>query len=117
MTNHTSPVVFIFKLAPNNTVSLHLDITPKFKLYIHTYLMLVNLPQWCTKRLITCPLFSLILFRMAQKYDMKLVYRMPFADFFEVHKRSNEGRGLLGRMQALEVQHIYSLHCRQYSAV
>ena len=40
---------------------------------------------------------------MAAEYGMKLVYRKPFADFFAEHIRKGDGRGLIGRMQALEV--------------
>lgn len=43
--------------------------------------------------------------RMAEKYGMKLVYRKPFADLFEEHIKNGEGRGLIGRMQGLEVGH------------
>ena len=44
---------------------------------------------------------------MAEKYNMKLIYCLPFSDFFELHRSSHEGRGLLGKMQALEVIHFF----------
>ena len=42
-------------------------------------------------------------FRMAEKYGMVLDLEKPFADYFEDKVTTNDGRGLLGRMQALEV--------------
>ena len=47
---------------------------------------------------------------MAAEYGMKLVYRKPFADFFSEHIRKGDGRGLIGRMQALEVGHSHNTH-------
>ena len=43
------------------------------------------------------------MFRLAEKFGMKLIHRTPFAEYFEQHLKTHEGRGLLGRMQALEV--------------
>ncbi len=43
---------------------------------------------------------------MAERYGLKLVYKTPFAEFFEQQLKLNDGRGLLGRMQALEVQNL-----------
>ena len=40
---------------------------------------------------------------MAERHGLKLVYKKPFAQFFQENSTAHEGRGLLGRMQALEV--------------
>ena len=40
---------------------------------------------------------------------MKLVFRKPFAEFFNDNIRQGDGRGLIGRMQALEVRKPWSL--------
>ena len=40
---------------------------------------------------------------MAEKFNMKLVYHKSFNEFFEENVKKGDGRGLLGRMQALEV--------------
>ena len=34
---------------------------------------------------------------------MQLILKLPFSDFFKKHIVDNEGRGLIGRMSALEV--------------
>ncbi|KAK2181344.1 hypothetical protein NP493_403g06001 [Ridgeia piscesae] len=52
----------------------------------------------CPEFLVHFPLVE----KMAAEYGMKLVYRKPFADFFAEHIRKGDGRGLIGRMQALE---------------
>jgi mRNA (guanine-N7-)-methyltransferase len=39
---------------------------------------------------------------MAEKYNMKLVFKTPFAEFFGQKIQTNDGRGLIGRMQGLE---------------
>ena len=40
---------------------------------------------------------------MAEKYGMKLVEKKTFAEYFNKMIESGEGRGLIGRMQSLEV--------------
>lgn len=41
---------------------------------------------------------------MAEKYGLKLISKKPFAEFFNENVNvAGENRGLLGRMQALEV--------------
>jgi len=45
----------------------------------------------------------LIICRMAEKYNMKLLFKVPFADYFEQKIHNSENRGLIGRMQGLEV--------------
>ena len=40
---------------------------------------------------------------MAEKYGMKLVYKTPFAEFFNKHVENRDHKNLLSRMQALEV--------------
>jgi mRNA (guanine-N7-)-methyltransferase len=48
--------------------------------------------------------FPLILFdRMAKKYNMKLIYKKTFLEFYEEKIKNNENKMLLKRMQALEV--------------
>ncbi len=42
--------------------------------------------------------------RMAEKYNMKLVEKKTFADYFDEKITSEDGRGLIGRMQSLEVR-------------
>lgn len=54
---------------------------------------------------VSCPEFLVyfpLLEKMAEKYKMKLLYRIPFADFFKQHVATHNGRGLIGRMSALE---------------
>lgn len=41
--------------------------------------------------------------RMAKKYNMKLVYKKTFLEFYEEKIKNNENKMLLKRMQALEV--------------
>jgi len=48
-------------------------------------------------------MYVLIVCRMAQKYNMKLLFKVPFADYFEQKVHNSENRGLIGRMQGLEV--------------
>jgi len=40
---------------------------------------------------------------MAEKYNMKLLFKAPFADYFQQKIHNSENRGLIGRMQGLEV--------------
>ena len=40
---------------------------------------------------------------MAEKYNMKLLFTVPFADYFQQKIHNSENRGLIGRMQGLEV--------------
>lgn len=40
---------------------------------------------------------------MVKKYNMKLIYRKTFMEFFEEKIKNNENKMLLKRMQALEV--------------
>ncbi len=40
---------------------------------------------------------------MAEKYNMKLLFKVPFADYFQQKIHNSENRGLIGRMQGLEV--------------
>jgi len=47
----------------------------------------------------------LTLFRMAKKYNMKLLFKVPFAEYFQEKIHDGENRGLIGRMQGLEVNH------------
>lgn len=70
-----------------------------------------NLPLFGAKydfqldRVVNCPEFLVyfpLLEKMAEKYNMKLVYRIPFSEFFKQHIVTNEGRALIGRMSALE---------------
>jgi len=42
-------------------------------------------------------------YRMAEKYNMKLLFKVPFADYFQQKIHNSENRGLIGRMQGLEV--------------
>jgi len=42
--------------------------------------------------------------RMAEKYNMKLLFTVPFADYFQQKIHDSENRGLIGRMQGLEVR-------------
>jgi len=41
---------------------------------------------------------------MAKKYGMKLLFKVPFADYFQQKIHDSEHRGLIGRMQGLEVK-------------
>jgi len=43
-------------------------------------------------------------YRMAEKYNMKLLFKVPFADYFQQKIHNSENRGLIGRMQGLEVK-------------
>ena len=40
---------------------------------------------------------------MAEKYGMKLIKRLSFADYFKENIEKGEARSLISRMQALEV--------------
>lgn len=40
---------------------------------------------------------------MAKKYNMKLIYKKTFREFYEEKIKNNENKMLLKRMQALEV--------------
>lgn len=40
---------------------------------------------------------------MAKKYNMKLIYKKTFREFYEEKIKNNENKLLLKRMQALEV--------------
>jgi len=54
---------------------------------------------------VDCPEFVVhfpLLEKMAEKYNMKLVFKSTFADFFQQKVQDNDGRGLIGRMQGLE---------------
>jgi mRNA (guanine-N7-)-methyltransferase len=54
---------------------------------------------------VDCPEFVVyfpLLEKMAEKYNMKLVFKTPFAEFFGQKIQTNDGRGLIGRMQGLE---------------
>lgn len=44
-----------------------------------------------------------MLYRLAKKHGVKLVYKQAFADFFDQHVQNRDHKNLLGRMQALEV--------------
>jgi len=44
-------------------------------------------------------------YRMAEKYNMKLLFTVPFADYFQQKIHNSENRGLIGRMQGLEVDY------------
>ena len=46
---------------------------------------------------------SLFFSRMAEKHKMKLVYRKTFSEFYNQHIETAEGRGLMIKMQGLEV--------------
>lgn len=48
-------------------------------------------------------LFEIVL-RLAEDYGMKLLYRKSFAEFFSENAEKGEYRGLLNRMQGLEVR-------------
>lgn len=52
----------------------------------------------CPEFLVYFPLVE----KMAEKYNMKLVYHKSFHEFFEENVQKGDGRGLLGRMNALE---------------
>jgi len=41
--------------------------------------------------------------RLAEKYNMKLLFTVPFADYFQQNISNHANRGLIGRMQGLEV--------------
>ena len=43
-------------------------------------------------------------FRMAEKYNMRLVYVKPFREFFQEKSKDSQSLGLLYRMNALEVK-------------
>ena len=62
---------------------------------------------------------SSVFFRMAARYGMRLVYKKPLSDVFEKYISENEGRGLIGRMQALEVGNFLktSLVCKLFFCV
>ena len=47
--------------------------------------------------------YIILCFRMAEKYNMELVYRESFSEFYSQHIKSKEGRELIGNMQGLEV--------------
>lgn len=50
--------------------------------------------------------FIVILFyRLAENYGLKLVMKERFSTYFK--RMKNEGRGLLGRMQAMEVSFCF----------
>ncbi|CAI9737411.1 mRNA cap guanine-N7 methyltransferase [Octopus vulgaris] len=54
---------------------------------------------------VDCPEFLVYfpaLVKLAEKYDMKLVEKQSFSDYFKKHHKTSENRTLLGRMQALE---------------
>ncbi|XP_053402078.1 mRNA cap guanine-N7 methyltransferase-like [Mercenaria mercenaria] len=54
---------------------------------------------------VDCPEFLVffpVLEKMAEKHGMKLVYKTPFAEFFNKQVEDREHKNLLGRMQALE---------------
>lgn len=54
---------------------------------------------------VNCPEFLMyfqVVEKMAEKYGMKLIFKKPFAEFFKEQITQNEGRALIGRMQALE---------------
>lgn len=54
---------------------------------------------------VDCPEFLVffpVLQKMAEKHGMKLVYKKPFADFFNEYVQDFEHKSLLGRMKALE---------------
>lgn len=54
---------------------------------------------------VDCPEFLVffpVLEKMAEKYGMKLVDKVPFAEYFHKHIEDREYKGLLGKMQALE---------------
>lgn len=49
------------------------------------------------------PFILFIFIRLAKEFDLKLVYRKRFEEFFEQYKDDPEGKALLRKMQALEV--------------
>lgn len=54
---------------------------------------------------VDCPEFVVyfpLLEKMAEKYNMKLLFKAPFADYFQQKIHNSENRGLIGRMQGLE---------------
>lgn len=54
---------------------------------------------------VSCPEFLVyfpLLEKMAEAYNMKLLFRTPFSEFYKEHVLTREGRGLIGRMSALE---------------
>ena len=44
-----------------------------------------------------------IVYRMAEKYGMKLVFKKPFADYFNENITDRDHKALIARMSALEV--------------
>ena len=44
-----------------------------------------------------------LLFRMTEKYGMKLVFKKTFADFFTENITDRDNKALISRMSALEV--------------
>ncbi len=46
---------------------------------------------------------DLYFIRMAEKYNMKLVEKKTFSEYFGEKIKTDDGRGLIGRMQSLEV--------------
>ncbi|CDR00361.1 unnamed protein product [Oncorhynchus mykiss] len=55
----------------------------------------VNVPEF----LVYFPLFE----EMAKKYNMRLVFKKTFSQFFEEHIKNDQHKMLMQRMQALEV--------------
>lgn len=53
--------------------------------------------------------YMLYLFRLAEKYGMKLVYKKTFAEFYEEKISKQEPRALIGKMQALEVVYPFTV--------
>ena len=46
---------------------------------------------------------------MAEKYGMKVVEKETFAEYFSKMIDTGDGRGLIGRMQSLEVNYVNGL--------
>ncbi|XP_013411042.1 mRNA cap guanine-N7 methyltransferase [Lingula anatina] len=54
---------------------------------------------------VDCPEFLVyfpLLEKMAEKYNLKLLYKKPFHKYFEENSQQGDSRSLLGKMQALE---------------
>src|SRR4029434_5253227 len=53
-------------------------------------------------------LSPLFIFRMAKKYNMRLVYKKTFNEFFQEKIQNEQNKSLMQRMQALEVSSTHT---------
>ena len=68
------------------------------------YLYVILQAQICQCMWPVTSRYTLCVYRMAEKYNMKLLFKAPFADYFQQKIHNSENRGLIGRMQGLEVK-------------